>query len=204
MVLLALEVLALEVLAFAAVAFAAPALAGLDFAAPPVFAAPAFDDDDGDAAAAPDFDAPALDAAAFDAPALAAGAFDAPALDAAAPAFDALFDAPAFFAPVCLLFNADFSVELALNFSRVDSAIFTGAPVCGLRPVRAFDLDVLNDPKPGHPIFSPVRAVLTTTSKSAPIARSASDLLTPDAWETASINSALVMSLIPLRIRGSL
>ena len=46
-------------------------------------------------------------------------------------------------------------MELAVNFIAVDAAIFTGAPVCGLRPVRALRLVVLNEPKPGHATFSP-------------------------------------------------
>jgi hypothetical protein len=61
-----------------------------------------------------------------------------------------------------LLFRADFSVELALNFIAVDALICTGAPVCGLRPVRALRLVVLNEPKPGHATFSPFFVAATT------------------------------------------
>jgi hypothetical protein len=37
---------------------------------------------------------------------------------------------------------------------RHEAAIFTGAPVCGLRPVRAARLVWLNEPKPGHDTLS--------------------------------------------------
>src|SRR4029079_7148479 len=45
------------------------------------------------------------------------------------------------------------SVALGVNFIAVEAAIFTGAPVCGLRPVRAARLVWLNEPKPGHATF---------------------------------------------------
>jgi len=59
------------------------------------------------------------------------------------------------------------SVELEENFIAVDAGTVTGAPVCGLRPVRALRLVVLNEPKPGHATFSPFVVVETTTSKNA-------------------------------------
>jgi len=67
-----------------------------------------------------------------------------------------------------------FSVEEALNFIAVEAAIWTGAPVRGLRPVRAGRFEVLNEPKPGHATLSPFLAFATTVSKKAPIVRSAS------------------------------
>src|SRR6056297_2365636 len=88
--------------------------------------------------------------------------------------------------------SAAFSVELGLNFIAVEAAIFTGAPVCGLRPVRALRLVVLNEPKPGQATFSPFLVASTTWSKNAPRVRSASALETPAASATASISSALV------------
>ena len=51
--------------------------------------------------------------------------------------------------------SAVLRVELGVNFIAVEAAIFTGAPVCGLRPVRAARLVVLNEPKPGHATLSP-------------------------------------------------
>ena len=48
-----------------------------------------------------------------------------------------------------------------MNFIAVEAAIFTGAPVCGLRPVRAGRLVVLNEPKPGHATLSPFLVVST-------------------------------------------
>jgi hypothetical protein len=56
------------------------------------------------------------------------------------------------------LFNWAFSTELALNFKAVDAGTFTGAPVWGLRPVRAARRVVLNEPKPGHATLSPFLA----------------------------------------------
>ena len=51
--------------------------------------------------------------------------------------------------------SAVLSVALGVNFIAVEAAIFTGAPVCGLRPVRAARLVWLNEPKPGHATFRP-------------------------------------------------
>jgi len=62
-------------------------------------------------------------------------------------------------------FNSLFSVELEVNFIAIEAGTWTGAPVCGLRPVRALRLDVLNEPKPGHATFSPFLAEATTSSK---------------------------------------
>ena len=90
--------------------------------------------------------------------------------------------------------NATFvMVRMEVNFMRVDAAIFTGAPVCGLRPVRALLFEVLNEPKPGHATLSPFFAALVTVSKKAPMVFSASVLVTPAALATASISSALVI-----------
>ena len=60
-------------------------------------------------------------------------------------------------------FNSLFSVELEVNFIAIEAGTWTGAPVCGLRPVRALRLDVLNEPKPGHATFSPFLAEATTS-----------------------------------------
>ena len=76
-------------------------------------------------------------------------------------------------------FNSLFSVELEVNFIAIEAGTWTGAPVCGLRPVRALRLDVLNEPKPGHATFSPFLAEATTSSKNEPIVRSASAFDTP-------------------------
>ena len=135
--------------------------------------------------AAPSWPAAFL-AGAFLAAAFLAGAF-----------FAAAFFAAAFFAAIGVLYffplSVDFRVELAVNFIAVEAAIFTGAPVCGLRPVRAGRLVVLNEPKPGHATLSPFLVVATTVSKKAPIVRSASALDTPAASATASMSSALVI-----------
>ncbi len=49
-----------------------------------------------------------------------------------------------------------------MNFIAVEAAIFTGAPVCGLRPVRAARLVVLNEPKPGQATLSPFLVAFVT------------------------------------------
>ena len=59
--------------------------------------------------------------------------------------------------------------------------------------LRAFDFEVLNEPKPGHATLSPFFAALVTVSKKAPMVFSASVLVTPAALATASISSALVI-----------
>ena len=53
-------------------------------------------------------------------------------------------------------------VELGVNFIAVEAAIFTGAPVCGLRPLRAARFVVVNEPKPGHETLSPFLAAAVT------------------------------------------
>jgi len=56
--------------------------------------------------------------------------------------------------------------------------------------VRAADFEVLNEPKPGHAIFSSFWAALVTMSKKAATVRSASALVTPASVAMASISSA--------------
>ena len=79
-----------------------------------------------------------------------------------------------------LLLRAALRVLLAVNFIRVDAAIFTVSPVAGLRPSRAADLEVLKEPKPGHATFSPFLVFSSTTAKNAVTVFSASALVTPD------------------------
>ena len=84
-------------------------------------------------------------------------------------------------------------MALDVNFIAVEAAIFTVSPVCGLRPVRAARLVVLNEPKPGQATLSPFFVALVTWSKNAPRVRSASAFDTSADFATASISSALVM-----------
>src|SRR5699024_4108825 len=70
-------------------------------------------------------------------------------------------------------------VEEALNFNALRAGIFTGSPVCGLRPVDAFFLMPSKEPKPGHDSLSPFFAAATVTSKKAPRSSSASFFDTP-------------------------
>jgi len=82
------------------------------------------------------------------------------------------------------------SVELEENFIAVDAGTVTGAPVCGLRPVRALRLVVLNEPKPGHATFSPFVVVETTTAKNAEKA----NVTKADAERTVAAFFAVVVS----------
>jgi len=61
--------------------------------------------------------------------------------------------------------------------------------------MRAFRFEVLNEPKPGQATLSPFIADETTRSKNSAIVRSASAFDIPAFCDTASINSALVISL---------
>ena len=61
--------------------------------------------------------------------------------------------------------------------------------------MRAFRFEVLNEPKPGQATLSPLIADEMTRSKNSAIVRSASAFDTPAFCDTASINSALVISL---------
>jgi hypothetical protein len=76
-------------------------------------------------------------------------------------------------------FNADFSVELAENFIALEALIATGAPVCGLRPVRAARRDIEKEPKPGHATLSPRFTDVVTVLKNSSSTCSASFLVTP-------------------------
>jgi hypothetical protein len=58
--------------------------------------------------------------------------------------------------------TACLSVAPAENFGALDALILTGAPVCGLRPVRAPRLATENFPKPVIATSSPFLSVLCT------------------------------------------
>ena len=74
----------------------------------------------------------------------------------AAFAFADAFDLARPLAAVFLLPATDpLSVAPALNTGAVVAAIFTGAPVRGLRPARAWRLRVSKVPKPGRVTLSP-------------------------------------------------
>jgi hypothetical protein len=90
-------------------------------------------------------------------------------------------------------FSAAFSVLLGLNFIVVEAAIWTGSPVRGLRPVRAWRCDVENEPKPGHDTLSPLFAASTTRSTNAEMTASACADETPVFAATAARRSAFVI-----------
>jgi hypothetical protein len=89
--------------------------------------------------------------------------------------------------------SADFSVDDAVNFIAVEAGIFTGAPVWGLRPVRAARALPLNEPKPGHETLSPPFAAPAHSSKNAPRTLSACAFVTPAVPASRSSSSALVI-----------
>jgi hypothetical protein len=186
------EEVALAAVAFLAGTFLAGALAGAFFAVDAAFLAGAavFFTADAFLAGADFFVAATCCASLSVRPRRAGYFFFAAFLTGAADFFAA---GAAFFAAAFLAFSAAFSVLLDVNFMRVEAAIFTAAPVCGLRPVRAAEFEVLNEPKPGHATLSPPLAAETTWSKKAPRVFSASALLTPAEPATASISSAFVM-----------
>jgi hypothetical protein len=90
-------------------------------------------------------------------------------------------------------FSAAFSVLLGLNFIVVEAAIWTGSPVRGLRPVRAWRCDVENEPKPGHDTLSPLFAASTTSPTNAEMTASACADETPVFAATAARRSAFVI-----------
>jgi len=75
--------------------------------------------------------------------------------------------------------TAVFSAVPALNAGALDALILIGAPVAGLRPLRAARLRTSNVPNPTSATLSPFLSVAVMTSISAAILRSASALLLP-------------------------
>jgi hypothetical protein len=85
--------------------------------------------------------------------------------------------------------TADLSVAPGLNAGDFDAAIFSSAPVAGLRPVRAARSRTSNEPKPTNDMSSPAVSVSVTTSINAAKFRAASALVLPVFVASASISS---------------
>jgi putative acetyltransferase len=97
-----------------------------------------------------------------------------------------------------LPFTIPFSVLLAEKRTPLAAAIFTGAPVCGLRPMRAPRCVGLKLPNPTTATRRPLRTSLTTVWTNALTASSASRLVNDVALLIASIRSDLFTRCPPL------
>src|ERR1035441_3520144 len=78
-----------------------------------------------------------------------------------------------------------------LNFATLRAAILMVAPVCGLRPLRAFLCDTENVPKPINATRSPLRRAPVMLSTAVSMAVVACALLISQAPEILSTRSAL-------------
>jgi len=95
-------------------------------------------------------------------------------------------------------FTAVLSAAPALKAGALDALIFKGAPVAGLRPLRAARLRTSNVPKPTSATLSPFLRVAVMMSINAVILRSASALVLSVLAASASINSLRFMRVSPL------
>src|SRR5262249_19023572 len=80
-----------------------------------------------------------------------------------------------------------------VNFTTRRAAILIGAPVCGLRPTRAFRREIENVPKPTRLDRSPFLRVLVMWSTSESMALVAWTLVIFTSLATYSIRSPLFM-----------
>src|SRR3984957_15250892 len=97
--------------------------------------------------------------------------------------------------PRYFLLTAFFNSAPGVNFATLRAAILIVAPVCGLRPFRAFLCDTENVPKPINATRSPLRRAEVTLSTAVSIAIVACALLISHAPAILSTRSALYMSL---------
>jgi hypothetical protein len=114
---------------------------------------------------------------------------DAPAFFADAPFFADAFATAFLIGP--LLFKADLKAEAGANRTLFDAAIFTGAPVCGFRPVRAARDVGVKVPNPKIDTLSPDLVSVITESMKATTAPSALRLSSPALSATESTSSDL-------------
>src|SRR5215472_2234307 len=89
------------------------------------------------------------------------------------------------------LLTAFFSSAPGVNFATLRAAILMVAPVCGLRPLRAFLCETENVPKPIRATRSPFLRADVTLSTVVSIAVAAAALLIPLAAAILSMRSAL-------------
>src|SRR5712692_2164012 len=107
------------------------------------------------------------------------------------------------------LLTAFLSSAPGVNFATLRAAILIVAPVCGLRPFRAFLCDTEKVPKPIKATRSPLRREAVMLSTAVSIAVVAAALLISQAPAILSTRSALFMSLSsqvslrPARTRAS-
>jgi hypothetical protein len=98
-----------------------------------------------------------------------------------------------FFVP----FTVALSAAPALNAGAFEALIFRGAPVAGLRPLRAARLRTSNVRNPTRAMLSPFLRVVVIISISAAKLRSASALVLPVLSASASISSLRFMLRSP-------
>src|SRR6266536_2476732 len=82
----------------------------------------------------------------------------------------------------------------ALNRGTRRLGILIGAPVCGLRALRAFRFDVLNVPKPTNDTGSPFLSDFVMLSISESSAPAAADLVRPVSLAILATTSCLFMN----------
>src|SRR5271165_6568219 len=99
------------------------------------------------------------------------------------------------------LFTAFFSSAPGVNFATRRAAILIVAPVCGLRPFRAFLCDTENVPKPIRATRSPLRRADVMLSTAVSMAVVACALLISHAPAILSTRSALFI-VSPRRSRS--
>src|SRR6202142_4341539 len=97
----------------------------------------------------------------------------------------------AIFVPDYFLFTDFFSSAPGLNFATLRAAILIVAPVCGLRPFRAFLCDTEKVPKPINATRSPLRSAPVMLSTAVSMAVVACALLISHAPAILSTRSAL-------------
>src|SRR5207302_4229365 len=99
------------------------------------------------------------------------------------------------------LLTAFLSSAPGVNFATLRAAILMVAPVCGLRPFRAFLCDTEKVPKPINATRSPLRRAAVTLSTAVSMAVVAGALLISDAPAILSTRSALFI-VSPRRSRS--
>ena len=118
----------------------------------------------------------------------------------AAPAAAAGATFASFFAPD----TTSLKVLAGRNFGTEVALIFTTAPVCGLRPVRALRTCFSNTPKPVMATFSPAATARVMVSSTASTALFAARLSAPSRSAIASMSSALFTCILRLLTDGGM
>src|SRR5690606_20009916 len=95
------------------------------------------------------------------------------------------------------------SLEPALNAGALLAAIWSSAPVCGLRPVRAARSRTSKVPKPGNETLLPLASSAPMASRTALTTLSAAACVMPASRATASTMTFLLMGTAFHRMDGS-